>query len=73
MFAIGGAESAVPAKSLLSLEKAASSREIRACLGQRLGEYRDSVRQIPVSERLTEVLEQLVQRLEDRERKPEEG
>jgi hypothetical protein len=63
-------ESAVRARGFVSLEKAASDREIRALLGQRLREQCDIVQQIPVSERLSELIERLVQ-LEGREREPE--
>jgi hypothetical protein len=66
-----GAEGAVPAKGFVSLEKAASDREIRALLGQRLRKEYDIVQQISVSERLSKLIERLVQRLEGRESEPE--
>jgi hypothetical protein len=66
-----GADGAVPARGFVSLEKAASDREIRALLGQRLREQYDIVQQIPLSERLSKLIERLVQHLEGRQSEPE--
>jgi hypothetical protein len=71
VYQYSGAEGAVPTRGLLSLEKAASDREIRALLGQRLREQYNIVQQVPVSERLSKLIERLVQRLEGRQSEPE--
>lgn len=71
VYQYSGVEGAVPARGFVTLEKAASDREIRALLGQRLREQYDIVEQIPVSERLSKLIERLVQRLEGRQSEPE--
>ena len=57
-------------RALVTREKAASDRKIRALLGQRFRQHCDSLQQIPLSERLIEIVEQLIQRLEERVSEP---
>ena len=56
----------MPRENIVSLEKAASARQIRERIGQQLNEqYRDLAEPIP--DRLAELVDQLAQRMDERE------
>jgi hypothetical protein len=59
------AESAVPGKHKVPFEKVASTREIRGVIAQQLKAHYDLAE--PISDRLAELLEQLAQRMNERE------
>ena len=59
------AESAMREKRKVPLEKVISTREIRGVIAQQLKAYYDLVE--PISDRLAELLEQLAQRMNERE------
>jgi Anti-sigma factor NepR len=59
----------VPGKHKAQFENAASTREIRQVIGQQLKADYDLAERIP--DRLAELLEQLAQRMNERERETE--
>lgn len=59
----------MPGKHKVPLEKVTSTREIRGVIAQQLKAHYDLVE--PISDRLAELLEQLAQRMNERESETE--
>jgi hypothetical protein len=57
----------LPRENIVSLEKAASAREIQRLIAEKLKAQYDLVLVEPVPDRLAEVLKQLAQRMGERE------
>ena len=60
-----GGVSSVPGKHKVPFENAAATREIRGVIGQQLKAHYDLAERIP--DRLAELLEELAQRMDERE------